>query len=102
MEGDPIFACNLDGEGGSQMWDPKSAVNLDGGWGGDPISAGNLDGEDPISARNLDKGGDPISAGNLNGRWRSHICRKPRWGRLPIPTEIQMGYPISAGNLDGW
>ena len=72
-----------------------------GGGGGDPISAGNLDGEDSISARNLDEGRDPISAGNLDGRCGSHICKKPRWGRHPIPTGSQMGYPISAGNLDG-
>ena len=65
---DPISAENLDGGGshicmkpiwggGSHtfmMWDPKSAVNLDGSGGGG--GAGNLDGEDPISARNLDKG----------------------------------------------
>ena len=57
------------------------------GGGGDPITAGNLDGEDPISARNLDKGGDPISAGNLDGRWGSHICRKPRWVEIPYLQE---------------
>ena len=38
---------------GSQMWDPISAGNLDGG---DPISAGNLDGGNPISIGNLDVG----------------------------------------------
>ena len=62
--GDPISPGNLDGEGdpipsGSQMWDPKSAVNLDRG-GGDPISAGNLYGGDPISPRNLDGGGGGV------------------------------------------
>ena len=50
--GDPICAGNLDGEGdpkpsGSQMWDPKFAVNLDGGGGGDPISVGNSMGAIP-------------------------------------------------------
>ena len=47
--GSHICIKNLDCEGdpiptGSQMWDPISAGNLDGG---DPISAGNLDGGIP-------------------------------------------------------
>ena len=40
--------------------DPISAGNLDGEGGGDPISAGNLEWwVDPISAENLDVGGIP-------------------------------------------
>ena len=46
----------------------------------DPIAAGNLDGVDPICARNLE-------------RWVCHISRKPRGGGG--------GDSISAGNLDG-
>ena len=66
---------------------------------GDPISAGNVDASDPISARNLVGLVDPISAGNLDGLG-SRICMKPRWGD-PVPTGSQMWNSISAGNLDG-
>ena len=63
---------------------------------GDPISAGNLDGEipiptgsktwDPISVGNLDGGGGcPISAGHLD--WGSHISRNPRSEGIPYLLE---------------
>ena len=91
--GDPIST-------GSQTWDPISTGNLDGG-GGIPYLEETYmgGGGDPMSAGNLDGWRDLISAGNLD--WRSHTCRKPRWGEDPKPTVSHMRNPISAGNLDG-
>ena len=75
-----ISAGNLDGEGdpilsGNQMWDPKSAVKLDGGI--------------PYF-QETSMGGSHISKKpRWGGGGGSHICRKPSWGG-PIPTGNQM------------
>ena len=81
--------------------------------GGDHISAENLYAGDPMSAGNLDgEGGSHICRKPRSGRSHicrrprcgvgggSHLCRKNRWGD-PIPTGSQILDPISAGNLDG-
>ena len=91
--GDPIPAGNLDGGRIPNLQEaicgiPYLLETYIGGGGGNPMSAGNLDGWR-----------DLISAGNLY--WRSHTCRKPRWGEDPKPTGSHMRNPISAGNLDG-
>ena len=60
--------------------------------GGEPISAGNLDGlGDPISAGNLDREVDPITAGRQMWDPKSAVTLDGGGG----------GDPISAGNLDG-
>ena len=51
--------------------------------GGDPISAGNLDGGGG--------GGDLIPAGNLDGE--SHTCMRPRWGDSMPAGNLDVGIP---------
>ena len=96
MWGDPVPT-------GSQMRNPISARNLDGG---DPISAGNLDVGGGGGSRTYSKP-DVGSHTCKKPDGESHICRKPGWGIggshiCRKPTGVGGGGdPMSSGNLDG-
>ena len=78
MWGDPVPT-------GSQMRNPISAGNLDGG---DPISAGNLDGGGGGGSRTYSKP-DVGSHSCRKPDGESHICRKPGWGGIPYLQEAR-------------
>ena len=61
--GDPISAGNLD----RVIPDLQKTYMGGGGGGGDPMSAGNLDGVRDLISTGEKKIGDPIPAGNLDG-----------------------------------